>query len=45
MLKEKPYSEVQEDRRAYEMMLLRDQQGKTFTDIAKEYEISAAWAV
>lgn len=45
MLKEKPYRELQKDRRAYEMMLLRDQHGNTFTDIAKEYEISVAWAV
>lgn len=45
MLKEKPYRELKQDERAYEMMLLRDQHGNTFTDIAKEYEISAAWAV
>lgn len=45
MLKEEAYRELQKDRRAYEIMLLRDQQGKTFTDIAKEYEISSAWAV
>lgn len=45
VLKEEAYRELQKDRRAYEIMLLRDQQGKTFTDIAKEYEISSAWAV
>ena len=35
-----PYSELNQDKRAYEIMLLRDQHGNTFTDIAKEFEIS-----
>ena len=42
MLKDIPYSELNQDKRAYEMMLLRDQHGNTFTDIAKEFGLSAA---
>lgn len=40
MLKDIPYSLLKQDKRAYEIMLLRDQYANTFTDIAKEYEIS-----
>ena len=39
-MKDMPYSELNQDKRAYEIMLLRDQHGNTFTDIAKEFEIS-----
>ena len=39
-MKDIPYSELKEDRRAYDIMLLRDQYNNTFTDIAKEYGIS-----
>lgn len=42
MLKDIPYSVLEQDERAYEIMLLRDQHGNTFTDIAKEFEISVA---
>lgn len=40
MLKDIPYSELKEDRRAYDIMILRDQYNNTFADIAKEYGIS-----
>ncbi len=39
-MKDIPYSELKQDERAYEIMLLRDQYDNTFTDIAKEFEIS-----
>lgn len=35
-----PYSQLKEDRRAYDIMILRDQYNNTFADIAKEYGIS-----
>lgn len=41
MLKAIPYSVLKRDERAYEIMLLRDQYDNTFTDISKEFEISA----
>ena len=44
MLKEYPYHLLKQDARSYEIMLLRDQHGNTFADIAKEYQISAASA-
>ncbi len=40
-MKDIPYSALKEDGRAYAVMLLRDQHGNTFADIAKEFEISA----
>lgn len=40
MLQDVPYSELKKNERAYEIMLLRDQHGNAFTDIAKEYGIS-----
>lgn len=40
MLKDIPYSVLKQKERGYEIMLLRDQHGNTFTDIAKEFEIS-----
>jgi len=45
MLKDIPYSVLKQDRRAYEIMLLRDQHGSTFSFIAKKYEISTARAM
>ena len=36
---------MMQDKRAYEIMLLRDQYGNTFADIAKDYEISVARVV
>lgn len=45
MLKDIPYSVLKQDRRSYEIMLLRDHHGNTFTDIAKEYEISVVRVV
>ena len=42
MLKDIPYSVLKQDKRAYEIMLLRDQCDKTFTDIAKECELLVA---
>ena len=39
-MKDIPYSELNQDKRAYEIMLLRDQHGNTFADIAKEFELS-----
>lgn len=45
MLKDIPYSTLTHDKRTYEIMLLRDQHGNTFTDIAKECEISTARVV
>ena len=42
MLKDIPYSKLTQDGRAYEIMLLRDQYGNTFTDLAKEYKISVS---
>ena len=44
-MKDMPYSELNQDKRAYEIMLLRDQHGNTFTDIAKEFEISPQRAI
>ena len=41
-MKDIPYSKLKQNERAYDIMLLRDQYDNTFTDIAKEYEISAA---
>lgn len=35
-----PYSSLKEDKRAYDIMVLRDQYNNTFTDIAKDYELS-----
>lgn len=40
MLKDIPYSILKQNERAYDIMLLRDQRYNTFTNIAKEYEIS-----
>lgn len=40
MLKDIPYSLLNEDERAYEIMLLHDQHGNTFAEIAKEFEVS-----
>lgn len=39
-MKDIPYSKLKADKRAYDIMLLRDQYNNTFTDIAKDYEIS-----
>lgn len=44
-MKDIPYSILKQDERAYEIMLLRDQYGNTFTDIARECEISVARVV
>lgn len=44
MLKNIPYRTLKRDQRGYEIMLLRDQQGSTFADIAKECSISVASA-
>lgn len=40
MLREIPYSTLKGDRRAYEILLLRDQEDRTFREIGKEHEIS-----
>lgn len=40
-MKDIPYSILMKDGCAYEIMLLRDQNGEKFTDIAKKCEISA----
>ena len=40
-----PYSVLMKDERAYEIMQLRDQYDNTFTDLAKEYGLSAARVV
>lgn len=45
MLKDIPYSVLMQDKRAYEIMLLRDQFGNKFTDISKEFGISVARVV
>ena len=44
-MKDIPYSVLTQDKRAYEVMLLRDQFDNTFADIAKEFEMSVSWAV
>lgn len=41
MIKDIPYSVLKQNARAYEIMLLRDQHANTFTDMAKEFNISA----
>ena len=41
LMKDIPYSELKKDKRAYDILMLRDQHNNTFTDMAKEYEISA----
>lgn len=43
-MKDIPYSVLMRDKRAYEIMLLRDQYNNSFTDIAKEFEISTVRA-
>ena len=40
MAKDIPYRELKKDKKAYEIMILRDQYENTFSDIANEYEIS-----
>ena len=42
MLKDVPYSVLTQEERAYEIMLLRDQHGNTFTDITKAFQISVS---
>lgn len=37
-----PYSDLKEDQRAYDMMMLRDQYNVKFADIARNYKISTA---
>lgn len=44
-MKDIPYRTLKQDKRAYEIMLLRDQYENTFADIAKEFEMSVAWVV
>lgn len=44
-MKDIPYSELNQDKRAYEILLLRDQHNNTFTAIAKEFEISVTRAI
>lgn len=39
-MKDIPYSRLKEDKRAYDIMILRDQRGSAFSDIAKDYETS-----
>lgn len=39
-MKDIPYSELKKDKRAYDIMVLRDYYNNTFTDIAKDYEMS-----
>lgn len=40
MLKDIPYSVLKNDKRTYEIMLLRDRSGSSFTDIAKTFSLS-----
>lgn len=40
MLQDIPYTELTKEARAYEIMLLRDQYDNTYSNIAKEYNIS-----
>ena len=42
-MKDIPYSELKKNKRDYDIMILRDQHNNTFTDIAKDYEISSIW--
>ena len=42
MLKDIPYDVIKQDKRAYEIMLIRDQHGSSFAKIAKEFDISAS---
>ena len=42
MLKDVSYSVLKEDERAYKIMLLKDQDGYNFSDIAKEFDLSLA---
>ena len=44
MLQDIAYSVLKENKRAYEILLLRDQYSNTFADIAREYGISHMWA-
>lgn len=43
-MKDIPYQTLKQDQRAYEIMLFRDQYGNTFTDIAREFDISTVRA-
>ena len=40
MLKDIPYSVLKNDKRSYEIMLLRDRSDSSFTDIAKAFSLS-----
>ena len=42
MLKDIAYSRLKQDKLGYEIILRRDQQGSTFTSMAKEYKLSLA---
>ena len=44
MLKDIAYDELKKNPQAYEIMLLRDQKGKTFTAIASAFQISSSRA-
>lgn len=44
MLQDIPYSELKKNERAYRILLLRDQEGKSFAQIASEYHISTGQA-
>ncbi len=44
MLKDIPYSVIKKDKRAYEIMLLREQSGYTYTKIAEKFNISVSAA-
>lgn len=39
-MKDIPYSELKKDKRAYDIMVLRDYYNNTFTDIARGFKIS-----
>ena len=42
MLKYVPYDVIKKDEQAYAIMLLRDQNNNTFSDIAKEFKLTAS---
>lgn len=42
MLKDYPYSLLKQEKQSYEILLLRDQHGNTFSDIARVCELPAA---
>ena len=44
-MKDIPYNVIKQNKKAYQIMLFRDQQNRTFSDVANEYQISQTGAL